>query len=310
MAPTAAAPPHRYRISEVARLTGFTPTALRYYESAGVLAPAARTPAGYRVYDDRDVERLRLIARAKDLGCTLDEIGGLVEAWDADECGPVKHRLRSLVGGKLTEVRRHIAGQVALAAQLAATADELGGRPVDGPCDDGCGCSTATPEAGTDEGVPSAMLCSLDPDDTAARVTAWRGLLAGVRERHAVAGGVRLEFGAAPPLAELAGLVAAEHDCCPFFSFALTVDRGGVVLEVTAPPDHRPLVDAVFGPVPDPGQGRRGGSALRASSSAISGNQSPAAGSTIPHSGSTVSPAGPSPRVHSPSDSPGILTQR
>jgi DNA-binding transcriptional MerR regulator len=93
MSTTAAAGPRRYRIAEVGRLTGFTPSALRFYEQAGVLSPPERTPAGYRVYGDRDVERLRLVARAKDLGCTLEEIAGLVEAWDADECGPVKHRL-------------------------------------------------------------------------------------------------------------------------------------------------------------------------------------------------------------------------
>src|ERR687893_1166534 len=84
---TTEAPTRRYRIGEVGRLTGFEPTTLRFYENAGVLAPPPRTPAGYRSYDDRDVERLRLIARAKDLGCTLDEIADLVQAWDADECG-------------------------------------------------------------------------------------------------------------------------------------------------------------------------------------------------------------------------------
>src|SRR3712207_889904 len=94
----------RYRISEVGRLTGFTPSALRFYEGAGVLAAPARTASGYRLYDDRDVERLRLIGRAKELGCTLDEIAGLVQVWDADECGPVKHHLRSLVLRKAEEV--------------------------------------------------------------------------------------------------------------------------------------------------------------------------------------------------------------
>ena len=65
------------------------------------------------------------------------------------------------------------------------------------------------------------------------------------------------------------------------------------------------------GAPPSRDQGRRsGGSALAASCSACWGNHSPAPGSTIPHSGSTVSPAGPSPRVHSPSDSPGVLTHR
>jgi MerR family Zn(II)-responsive transcriptional regulator of zntA len=77
---TAPAPASRYRIAEIARLTGFAPTTLRFYEQAGVLVPPERTAAGYRLYTDRDVERLRVIARAKQLGCTLDEITELVSA--------------------------------------------------------------------------------------------------------------------------------------------------------------------------------------------------------------------------------------
>jgi len=90
----------RYLIAEAAELSGFAATTLRFYEDEGVLAPATRSAAGYRIYGDRDVERLRLIARAKELGCTLEEIKGLVEAWDADQCAPVKHQLRDLVSSK------------------------------------------------------------------------------------------------------------------------------------------------------------------------------------------------------------------
>ena len=96
---TTEAPDRRYRIAEVSRLTGFTPTALRYYEDAGVLAPPERTAAGYRTYDDRAVERLRLVARAKELGCTLEEIAWLVEAWDADSPDPDDFIGSDAVGG-------------------------------------------------------------------------------------------------------------------------------------------------------------------------------------------------------------------
>ena len=282
---TAATSGTGYRIAEVGRLTGFTPTTLRFYENAGVLAPPRRTPAGYRAYDDRDVERLRLVARAKELGCTLDDIAGLVEAWDADECGPVKHRLRSLVDTKVADVRRHIGEQVAFAAQLEATAAGLADRPVDGPCDDTCGCSASTVDTtdavasatatatatATDSviadgdigtgvatdagdasgGDPAAIACSLGGGDMAARVEAWQALLAGVDRRQAIAGGLRLAFGPAAPVAEIATLAAAEQDCCRFFAFALTIDDRGVALEVTAPDDGQVLLETVFGVVPE-----------------------------------------------------------
>jgi len=131
---------HRYRIAEVARRTGFSTPTLRYYEEIGLLAPADRTPAGYRVYDDRAIERLDFIARAKQLGCTLDEIADLADAWESNQCAPIKHRLRAVVATKLADAEARIAELTAFAAELRATASVLEAAPLDGPCDDTCGC--------------------------------------------------------------------------------------------------------------------------------------------------------------------------
>ena len=68
------------KIKDVAAASGFTAATLRYYERIGLLPEASRTPAGYRTYDQRTVERLAFIARAKQLGCTLEEIAGLTPA--------------------------------------------------------------------------------------------------------------------------------------------------------------------------------------------------------------------------------------
>ena len=130
----------RYRIAEVAERTGFSTPTLRYYEGIGLLPPAERTPAGYRVYDDRAIERLAFIARAKQLGCTLEEITDLADAWDIDECAPIKHRLRAMVAAKLADTEARIAELTTFAAELRATARTLESAPVDGRCDDTCGC--------------------------------------------------------------------------------------------------------------------------------------------------------------------------
>ncbi|MFA5564697.1 MAG: hypothetical protein WC184_02225 [Acidimicrobiia bacterium] len=42
-------------------------------------------------------------------------------------------------------------------------------------------------------------------------------------------------------------MVEAERDCCLFFSLALTVDSGGISLEVTAPPEGASMSATVFG---------------------------------------------------------------
>ena len=260
-------PEQGYRIAEVSRLTGFTPSTLRYYESAGVLAPPERTGAGYRLYDDRAVERLRLVARAKDLGCTLEEIAGLVEAWDADDCGPVKHRLRSLVSAKVAQIERHIAEQRALAADLRNTAAILAARPVDGPCDETCGCTAAASDS-TDRGgcgsecgcsttaefvavseSPAAappIACTLAGGDMQNRVEEWKTLLDGVA-REPIPDGLRLRFPVPAPLPEIVRLVEAEQACCAFFTFSITVAVGTVTVDVTAPVDGQPMLDSVFG---------------------------------------------------------------
>ena len=227
-----------YRIAEVARLTGFSAATLRYYEGIGVMPPARRTEAGYRVYDDRAVERLAFVARAKQLGCSLPEIAELARAWDADECRPVQHRLRALVEARIAVSRRQTAELVRFTEVLQATAASLAGEPVDGPCTADCGCGPAGD-------VPIA--CSLEPEEMPGRLQEWRDLLAAGVTRTPLEGGVRVEFGADAPLGQIARLVAAEHDCCRFFSFAVTADHRGVGLEVTAPDDGQELLATVFG---------------------------------------------------------------
>jgi MerR family copper efflux transcriptional regulator len=89
-----------YLISEVADRTGFSAPTLRYYEDIGLVAPVERTASGYRRYDERAIDRLRFIARSKRLGLSLEEITGLVELFDLDECAPVQERLRALLVAK------------------------------------------------------------------------------------------------------------------------------------------------------------------------------------------------------------------
>ena len=83
-------------IGQVAERTGFSASSLRYYEGIGLVVPAARTDAGYRLYDEAAVGRLAFIARAKQLGCTLEEITDLVSIWDGERCGPVQRRKKSI----------------------------------------------------------------------------------------------------------------------------------------------------------------------------------------------------------------------
>jgi MerR family Zn(II)-responsive transcriptional regulator of zntA len=69
----------RYRIGELAPLTGLTPDALRFYERQGVLDKPARTSGRFRIYSPVAVDRVRFIKKAQALGFTLGEIRDLVQ---------------------------------------------------------------------------------------------------------------------------------------------------------------------------------------------------------------------------------------
>jgi len=246
-----------YRIAEAARRSGFSAATLRYYEDIGLVPPAERTTAGYRRYGDRDLERLAFVARAKQLGCTLDEIADLAEAWDGGSCGPVQRRLRELVDTKVAETRRGIAELASLAADLERAAAALRAHRTEGPCDDRCACAAAGDTGATPTavvlaakpmaGFEPAIACTLDGWAIEQRLGDWSVLLDFVTAREAIDGGVRLTLGADVPLDEVARLAAAEQDCCRFFAFAITVDGRGTALEVRAPMDAADLVASLFG---------------------------------------------------------------
>jgi DNA-binding transcriptional MerR regulator len=61
------------RTQEFARRTGTTVRALRHYDRLGLLRPS-RTPAGYRLYGERELVRLQQITTLKFIGCSLEEI--------------------------------------------------------------------------------------------------------------------------------------------------------------------------------------------------------------------------------------------
>ncbi len=62
------------KVGELARRTGLTVRTLHHYDAVGLLRPARRTEAGYRLYDRDDVERLTRILLLRRLGLSLDEI--------------------------------------------------------------------------------------------------------------------------------------------------------------------------------------------------------------------------------------------
>ncbi len=61
-------------IGQLSAVTGLPVRTLRFYADAGVIPPAARTDAGYRVYGPEAVARARLVRTLRELGVGLDDV--------------------------------------------------------------------------------------------------------------------------------------------------------------------------------------------------------------------------------------------
>jgi DNA-binding transcriptional MerR regulator len=114
-------------VSHLAEQAGLTADTVRYYERLGLLPPPARTPAGYRQYDEDAARRLRFIKGAQRVGLRLREIGDLLSAMDEGEC-PCPET-ETLLRRRMAEVDAEIARLVELRGELARVVTEAPGCP-------------------------------------------------------------------------------------------------------------------------------------------------------------------------------------
>ena len=99
---------------------------IRYYEREKVMPKPDRASNGYRRYTGYDVERLKFIQRAKDLGFTLKEVSELLSLYeDPDSCCADVHERAN---EKLVDIEARIADLVGMRDVLR---ELVGGCPAD-----------------------------------------------------------------------------------------------------------------------------------------------------------------------------------
>ena len=94
-------------IGAAAEQSGVPPKTIRYYESIGLIAAADRRANNYRDYSDSDVQTLRFIHRARSLGFSVKEVGGLLALWR--DRRRASHDVKALALAHVGDIDRKVA---------------------------------------------------------------------------------------------------------------------------------------------------------------------------------------------------------
>ncbi|HAT1681238.1 TPA: Cu(I)-responsive transcriptional regulator [Klebsiella oxytoca] len=112
-------------ISDVAKKTGLTSKAIRFYEEKGLVTPPLRSENGYRSYSQQHLDELTLLRQARQVGFNLEECRELIFLFNDPSRHSADVKRRTLV--KVAEIERHISELQGMRTQLLALADSCPG---------------------------------------------------------------------------------------------------------------------------------------------------------------------------------------
>ena len=132
-------------IGEAAAASGVSAKMIRYYEETGLIPPAGRTGSGYRTYGPKEVQILRFVRRARDLGFPMEKVADLLALWRdrSRASADVKRLAEAQIAALEARIREMEAMKATLAHLVHACAgddrpdcpilDDLGGNPCAAP---------------------------------------------------------------------------------------------------------------------------------------------------------------------------------
>ncbi|MDF6045456.1 MerR family transcriptional regulator [Streptomyces sp. JH14] len=113
------------QIGEVATRTELSLRTIRHYEEVGLVVPSARSQGGFRLYTERDVERLMVVRRMKPLGFTLEQMRDLLDATDRLDEGDLSRGEREILLERVRGYEHGAADQVTKLRVQLARAEEF-----------------------------------------------------------------------------------------------------------------------------------------------------------------------------------------
>lgn len=109
------------KVSEIARQAEVTAETVRHYVREGLLTPERDPDNDYQVFHARDLERLKFIQRARQLGFSVSDIRDILSQADrGDSPCPL---VRDMLAARLPQIRARIADLEALAARMEQAMD-------------------------------------------------------------------------------------------------------------------------------------------------------------------------------------------
>ncbi|WP_142827540.1 MerR family transcriptional regulator [Planococcus soli] len=86
-----------YTIQKLGNLAGISTRTLRYYDEIDLLKPARKSSAGYRIYGQREVDKLQHILFYRELGLELEQIKTIVNDSDFDYAEALEEHRKKLI---------------------------------------------------------------------------------------------------------------------------------------------------------------------------------------------------------------------
>jgi MerR family copper efflux transcriptional regulator len=111
---------------QLAQQATVNPATIRFYERKGILPKAERSPAGYRIYSESTVRKVKLIKRVQALGFTLTEITELLalQAMPERDCSGVCGQIQE----KIANIEQRIADLRSIQSALSRMAQNCSGN--------------------------------------------------------------------------------------------------------------------------------------------------------------------------------------